>query len=239
MKRKLNINIDHIATLRQARLGSFPDPIDAIKIIKEVKADGVVMHLREDRRHIQDNDLVKYRSKYKFHLNLEMAATNEMINIANKIKPDVVTFVPEKRLELTTEGGLNIKKKYTQLVSLTRRLSKGIKVMFFIDPVKSQIDKALEIGAYGIEINTGRYSECSPKIRNKELLKIKEAAKYADSLNLYTAAGHGLNEGNLKKLIKIKEISEYNIGHSIISNAIFHGLHVSIKRIQDIINSND
>ena len=113
MKRKLNINIDHIATLRQARLGSFPDPIDAIRIIKEVKADGVVMHLREDRRHIQYNDLVKYRTKFKFHLNLEMAATNEMINIANKIKPDVVTFVPEKRLEPVS---------YTHLTLPTKRI---------------------------------------------------------------------------------------------------------------------
>ena len=140
MKRKLNINIDHIATLRQARLGSFPDPIDAIKIIKDVKADGVVMHLREDRRHIQYNDLVKYRAKYKFHLNLEMAATNEMINIANKIKPNVVTFVPEKRLELTTEGGLNLKKKYTQLISLTRRLSKnGHKIII---PYQKSIQEA-------------------------------------------------------------------------------------------------
>ena len=151
------------------------------------------MHLREDRRHIQYNDLVKYRTKYKFHLNLEMAATNEMINIANKIKPNVVTFVPEKRLELTTEGGLNIKKKYTQLVSLTRRLSKGIKVMFFIDPVKSQIDKALEIGAYGIEINTGRYSDMLDisTAATTAGLDLRICGLYEDEGNTdYSAVGH-------------------------------------------------
>jgi pyridoxine 5-phosphate synthase len=239
MKRKLNINIDHIATLRQARLGSFPDPIKAVEIVKKTKANGIVMHLREDRRHIQLEDLVKYKRKYNFHLNLEMAPTNEMVRIANKIKPDVVTFVPEKRKELTTEGGLNLKIKKSNLINLSNDLSDKIKIMYFIDPVKIQIDEAVKIGAFGIEINTGKYSEVSYKMRQKEFSKIKIAAKYATSKGLYTAAGHGLNEENLLKLIKIPEIIEYNIGHSIISNSIFYGLDVSIKRIQDIMNIDD
>ena len=239
MRTKLNVNIDHVATLRQARQGSFPDPIDTIKIIKKAKASGIVMHLREDRRHIQLNDLKKYRQKYNFHLNLEMAPTIEMINIANRIKPNVVTLVPEKRMELTTEGGLNIKNNYNDLQNLLKKISKDIKIMFFIDPIKLQIDLALKLKAYGIEINTGKYSESTPSSVVKELNRIKKAAAYSTTLNLYTAAGHGLNESNLAMLVKIRDIKEYNIGHSIISNAIFYGLYDSIKRIQDIINIDD
>lgn len=239
MRTKLNVNIDHVATLRQARQGSFPDPIDTIKIIKKAKASGIVMHLREDRRHIQLNDLKKYRQKYNFHLNLEMAPTIEMINIANIIKPNVVTLVPEKRMELTTEGGLNIKNNYNDLQNLLKKISKDIKIMFFIDPIKLQIDLALKLEAYGIEINTGKYSESTPSSAVKELNRIKKAAAYSTALNLYTAAGHGLNESNLAMLVKIRDIKEYNIGHSIISNAIFYGLYDSIKRIQDIINIDD
>lgn len=239
MKKKLNINIDHIATLRQARLGHFPDPIDSIRIIKKAKADGVVMHLREDRRHIQFKDLKKYREKYKFHLNLEMAPTLEMAKIANNIKPNVVTIVPEKRLELTTEGGLNIIKNSSLLKKILSLLNKNIKVMFFVDPIKAQIDESLKHCIYGIEINTGKYSEATRTLAKKELIKIKNAAIYSSNKGLYTAAGHGLNEKNLPNLVKIDQINEYNIGHSIISNSIFHGLYISIRRIKDIIDSND
>jgi pyridoxine 5-phosphate synthase len=239
MKVKLNINIDHIATLRQARLGEFPNPIDSISIIKKAKADGVVMHLREDRRHIQTKDLISYKRKFNFHLNLEIAPTLDMVRIANKIMPQVVTLVPEKRMELTTEGGLNLKKNYAHLEKIIGKLSSKIKVMLFIDPIKIQIDSARELGVDGVEINTGKYSENYKKKDNKEYLRIKKAAIYSTELKLYTAAGHGLNEKNLKKLIKIKELREYNIGHSIISNSIFYGLNESITRIQDIINCHD
>ena len=239
MKRKLNINIDHVATLRQARQGTYPDPIDTIEIIKKAKANGIVMHLREDRRHIQLNDLRRFKKKYKFHFNLEMAPTIDMINIANKIKPDVITLVPEKRMELTTEGGLNLKTNFDNLEKLVKKISKDIRIMFFIDPIKLQIDIALKLKAYGVEINTGRYSESTSYYATKERKRIKKAAAYSTSMNLYTAAGHGLNENNLSKLVKIKDIKEYNIGHSIISNSIFYGLYGSIKRIQDIINVDD
>ncbi len=239
MRTKLNINIDHIATLRQAREGVFPDPIDSIKIIKKVKADGVVMHLREDRRHVQLKDLKNYKKRYRFHLNLEMAPTLEMVKIANKIKPNVVTLVPEKRRELTTEGGLNLRKNFKVLSKIIKSLDKTIKIMLFIDPIKLQIQSACELNVYGIEINTGNYSEKSLISAKKELQRIQKAAVYSNELGLYTAAGHGLNEKNLPKLARIKEIKEYNIGHSIISNSIFYGLHESIKRIKDILKKYD
>ena len=239
MKTKLNINIDHIATLRQAREGDFPNPIDSIKIIRKAKANGVVMHLREDRRHIQLKDLKNFKKKYNFHLNLEMAPTLEMVKIANKIKPDVVTLVPEKRRELTTEGGLNLRKNYAKLKKIIMLLDNDIKIMLFIDPIKTQIKLALELGAYGIEINTGNYSEKSGLLQKKEIGRIKKAAIYSSEQNLFTAAGHGLNEKNLPNLVKIKQIEEYNIGHSIISNSIFYGLYESIKRIQYIIKRYD
>tara|TARA_B100001029_G_C15061021_1_gene458490 strand:+ start:514 stop:1224 length:711 start_codon:yes stop_codon:yes gene_type:complete len=232
---KLNVNIDHVATLRQSRLGFSPDPIKAAKIVKESRANGIVMHLREDRRHIQDEDLVRIKKELRFHLNLEAAATKEMIRIANKIKPDVITFVPEKRKELTTEGGLNVKKNLRVLKSRLIDLNPKIKVMLFIDPVKTQIDSSLILNVYGIEINTGKYSESKGLSKINELKKIRKAAKYANENQLYVAAGHGLNEKNLRMLVRIKQIKEYNIGHSIVANSVFVGLKESIKKIQDIL----
>ncbi len=243
---KLNVNIDHVATLRQSRLGLHPDPLDAAKLVQKSGANGVVMHLREDRRHIQDHDLVRIKEDSllnKFHINLEMAPTKEMFLIANKIRPNVITLVPEKRKELTTEGGLNIKKNSRVLKSRLKNLNPSIKVMLFIDPVKTQIDASISLGLkslgsgliYGVELNTGRYAETGYENQEKELEKLRLAAKYAHVKGLYVAAGHGLNTRNLPSLTSIPEIMEYNIGHSIIGESVFFGLRESIKRIQDII----
>ena len=243
---KLNVNIDHVATLRQSRLGLHPDPLEAAKIVQQSGANGVVMHLREDRRHIQDDDLVRFKKHpllKKFHLNLEMAPTKEMFLIANKIRPNVITLVPEKRKELTTEGGLNIKKNLRVLKSRLKNLNPSIKIMLFVDPVKTQIDASINLGLkplgfgqiYGVELNTARYAETRYKNQEKELEKLRLAAEYAHLKGLYVAAGHGLNAQNLPRLTSIPEIMEYNIGHSIIGESVFFGLKESIKRIQDII----
>ena len=241
---KLNINIDHVATLRQSRMGFAPDPIEAAKIVKESGVNGVVMHLREDRRHIQDEDLVRFKKNpqlKKFHLNLEMAPTKEMFDIANKIKPNVITLVPEKRKELTTEGGLNIKKNSRILKLRLKNLHPSIKIMLFIDAIKTQIDASINLGPRtidGIELNTGQYARLEPhqyKLFKKEFDKLKIAAEYAHEKGLHVAAGHGLDTGNLRILTSISQIMEYNIGHSIIGDSIFFGLKKSIKRIQDII----
>ena len=232
---KLNINIDHVATLRQARLGFDPDPISLVDLIIKTQVHGIVMHLREDRRHIQYEDLVRFKKKFKFHLNLEMAPTPEMVKIANKIKPDTVTLVPEKRKELTTEGGLDIKKNMTFMKKIVNSLSSEINIMVFIDPIKYQIKIAKGMNIQGIEINTGKYANSSGNELKSQLERIKKAAIFAASIDLYVSAGHGLTTKNLAKLVKIKEIKEYNIGHSVISDSIFYGIKESIQNIQDII----
>ncbi len=235
--KKLNVNIDHVATIRQARLGSYPNPVDIAKQIFSSKASGIVMHLREDRRHIQDYDLVNYKKTIKLPLNLEMAPTLEMIKIANKIKPQTVTLVPEKRKELTTEGGLDLKKNFLKVKSLINKLNKSIKIMIFVDPDLRIVDICNKLRIHGIEINTGKYCDAKKNNLSKELSKIRKAAKYACELEMFVAAGHGLNKKNLPKIAKIKYIKEYNIGHSIISDAIFEGIIDSTNKIYDIINT--
>ena len=235
--KKLNVNIDHVATIRQARLGSYPNPVDIAKQISSSKASGIVMHLREDRRHIQDYDLVNYKKTIKLPLNLEMAPTLEMIKIANKIKPQTVTLVPEKRQELTTEGGLDLKKNFLKVKSLINKLNKSIKIMIFVDPDLRIVDICNQLQIHGIEINTGKYCDAKNNNLSKELSKIRKAAKYASELDMFVAAGHGLNKKNLTRIAKIKYIKEYNIGHSIISDAIFEGIIDSANKIYDIINT--
>ncbi len=234
--KKLNVNIDHVATLRQARLGSYPNPIDIAKLISSSKASGIVMHLREDRRHIQDYDLVNYKKIIKLPLNLEMAPTPEMVKIANKIKPQTVTLVPEKRQELTTEGGLNLKKNLTKVKGLINNLNRAIKIMLFVDPDLKIIDICKKLDIHGVEINTGKYCDAKKNNISKELIKIRKAAKLASELNMFVAAGHGLNVRNLARIVKIQYIKEYNIGHSLISDAIFDGIISSTNKIYDIIN---
>ena len=235
--KKLNVNIDHVATIRQARLGSYPNPVDVAKEISSSKASGIVMHLREDRRHIQDYDLVNYKKKIKLPLNLEMAPTIDMIKIANRIKPQTVTLVPEKRQELTTEGGLDLKKNFLKIKNLIKKLNKNINIMLFIDPDLRIVDVCNKLQIHGIEINTGKYCDAKKNNISKELSKIRKAAKYASELDMFVAAGHGLNKKNLTRIAKIKYIKEYNIGHSIISDAIFEGIIDSTNKIYYIINT--
>ena len=231
----LGVNIDHIANVREARNTYEPDPVQYAFLAELGGADSITVHLREDRRHIQDKDLIRLKKEKNLHINLEMAPTKEMFLIANKIKPNVITLVPEKRKELTTEGGLNVKKNYKMLQARLKTVNPKIKVMMFIDPTKVQIEFSKKLKVYGIEINTAKYSESKGLSALREIKKIKKAVQFANEKNLYIAAGHGLNEKNLKRISKIKEIKEYNIGHSIIGNAIFYGLKESIKKIQDII----
>lgn len=228
---RLGINIDHIATLRQARKENFPDPVLAAKEALLAGADGIVCHLREDRRHIQDKDVWALK-EISPRLDFEMAATDEMVNFALKLKPYMVTLVPEKRQEITTEGGLDIKseikKQKSEIKSKIKKLQdKGILVSLFIDPEKGQIEAAQESGAHFIEIHTGSYA-LSPK---KEISKIREVCAYAKKIGLRVNAGHGLDYANVAEIVKIKEIEELNIGFSIIARSVFVGMQQAVAEM--------
>jgi len=227
------VNVDHVATVRQARKISEPDPVEAAVLAELAGADGITIHLREDRRHIQDRDLFLLRETVKTKLNLEMALEKEIIDIALTVRPDQVTFVPEKREELTTEGGLDVvskRKKITQAIKKFHQ--KNIPVSLFIDPELKQIKASVQVGAKIIEINTGKYSESqSEKEEERELKKIRAAVKYALSRKMTVNAGHGLNYRNVRKIATIPGIHELNIGHSIVSNSILVGLIPSVRRL--------
>jgi pyridoxine 5-phosphate synthase len=228
---KLMVNIDHIATLRQARGTYYPDPVFAAGIAETAGASGIIIHLREDRRHIKDRDLTILRETVKTKLNLEMAATGEMMNIAREIKPDMITLVPEKREELTTEGGLDVvglsEKLKNVIIGVKER---GIKVSLFIDPEEEQILEAYKIGADMIEIHTGAYSDAKNEaIREKELKKVVNAARKAKESGLGVNAGHGLHYHNVREIISIPDIDELSIGHSIIARAVFTGLDRAVR----------
>ena len=234
---RLGVNIDHIATLRQARGVTYPDPVTAVGIVELAGADGVVCHLREDRRHIQDRDLRMIRDVVQTRLNLEMAATNEMIRIAFAVKPDIVTLVPEKREELTTEGGLNVVKLFQPLKKAIQRLQKGgIPVSLFIDPKGDQIRASEEAGAHSIEIHTGRYCDAKTHVQaDEELKEVLDAVKEASYTKLKIAAGHGLNYVNVRRIAEIKEIEELNIGHSIIARAVLVGLDRAVREMIELL----
>jgi pyridoxine 5-phosphate synthase len=228
---RLSVNIDHIATIRQARRGGDPDPIAAAVLAELAGADGIIVHLREDRRHIQDRDLRIARQTVRTKLNLEMAATDEMQRIALDMRPDIVTLVPEKREELTTEGGLEVFARVEILKAYVGRLQHtGIPVSLFIDPDEQQISAAKKTGAAWVEIHTGAYANGSTdKERNAEFGKIVESAKLAASLGLRVGAGHGLNYVNVKAIARIREVEELNIGHSIISRASLVGIDRAVR----------
>jgi pyridoxine 5-phosphate synthase len=234
---RLGVNIDHIATIRQARGVSYPDPITAAGLVELAGANGIVCHLREDRRHIQDRDLRILREVVQSRLNLEMAATEEMTRIALAIKPNIVTLVPEKREELTTEGGLDVIKFLPSLKKTIQRLHKGgIPVSLFVDPQKDQIKASEDVGARVIEIHTGHYCEAkTPSREDEELKKILDAVAEAAHRNLQIAAGHGLNYVNVRRVAEIKEIEELNIGHSIIARAVLVGLDRAVREMIDLI----
>lgn len=234
---KLFVNIDHVATIRNQRCTPYPDIIKAAKICEENGAKGITVHLREDRRHIRDEDVRKLRESISTVLNLEMAATEEMIKIAKLNKPDISCIVPEKREELTTEGGLDVKRHFSKLKDCVERLqSNNIEVSLFIEPDYEQIDYAKKTTAVAVEIHTGTYANASsPELKNKELEKILKAVDYAVSLGLRSNAGHGLDYANILALCPNPKISEFNIGHSIVSYAVLHGLAKATRDMADII----
>ncbi|MEK6732698.1 MAG: pyridoxine 5'-phosphate synthase [Candidatus Omnitrophota bacterium] len=231
---KLGVNIDHVATLRQARGGIEPDPIEAVLVCEKAGCDSIVAHLREDRRHINDRDVIELRKRIDTRFNLEMSINPEIVDIAQRIGPDQVTLVPEKRQELTTEGGLSVIKYEKKLVRITELFrEKGIDVSVFIGTDKEEIRAAIYIGIGTIEIHTGEYSLAQDKkSMDREFKKIKSAAEYAMSKGLIVNAGHGLNYTNVKRIADIKGMNELNIGHSIISRAVFTGLYSAVKEMK-------
>lgn len=234
---RLCINIDHIATLRNARGGKEPDPVAAAYICEIAGADGVVVHLREDRRHIKDRDVYLLRQTIKTKLDLEMGANEEIIKIALEVVPDLITLVPEKRQELTTEGGLDVVAQKAKLRDVIKRFhAKKIPVSLFVDPIKSQIKASKDIGADMIELHTGEYSEAKTHKEQMRLLdEIRSAAEYGKKLGLGVNAGHGLNYLNVKDVAAIPEIDEMSIGHAIISHAAFVGLERAVKEMIELV----
>jgi len=228
---RLGVNVDHVATLRQARRAPYPDPVLAASLAELAGADQITVHLREDRRHIQDRDLQLLRQTVRTMLNLEMASTSEMVQVAFAAKPDTVTLVPERRQELTTEGGLDVSNGKESLKKVVRTLRDGdIEVSLFVDPDLEQIRSSHRVDAQAVEIHTGRYCETvDPKERARELARIVEAAKAARKLGLRVAAGHGLNYENLRPIVAIEEITELNIGHAIVARAVLVGMDRAVR----------
>ena len=234
---RLGVNIDHIATLRQVRRGIEPVPVFAALLCEKAGADSIVVHLREDRRHIQDNDVYFIKQALKKRLNLEMSVNNPIVDFACVIKPDQATLVPEKRRELTTEGGLEVNSNLRRITSVAEKLQGcGIEVSLFIDPDKKQIDSALRSGVKHIELHTGRYANAENEIQlKKHLAQIKNAAVYAHKKGLSVAAGHGLDYQNVKSIAAIKQIEELNIGYAIICRSVIVGIERAVKEMKELI----
>lgn len=230
---RLGVNIDHVATIRNARGGSHPDPVDAAILAQKSGADGITIHLREDRRHIRDEDLLRLKKEIKLPINLEMAATKEMLAIALKTRPNAVCIVPEKRQEVTTEGGLDVVKNEKFLREMIKKIhAKKIRVSLFVDANEKQIRAAKNVGADIVEIHTGKFCH---KPSKTEFQKIKNCAEAAQELGLECHAGHGLNYETAKIISKIPQIVELNIGHFLIGEAVFDGLEKVIKKMKKII----
>lgn len=234
---KLGVNIDHVATVREARRTIYPDPIHAAVLAELGGADGITVHLREDRRHIKDRDLNILKEIVKTRLNLEMAANDAMVDIASSVKPHMVTLVPEKREELTTEGGLDVLMQLKKLGKVCTALKKrGIKVFIFVDPDEKQIDACEKINVDGIEIHTGRYADApNDDEEEKEYLKIKRCVLFSLDKGLKTSAGHGLNYVNVQKIAAIPGLYELNIGHSIVSRSIYVGMVEAVREMKRLI----
>ena len=236
---RLSVNVDHVATVRQARRAAEPDPVAAALLAELAGAHGIIVHLREDRRHIQDRDLRVLRQTLKTQLNLEMAAVEEIITIALEVRPDMVTFVPERRQELTTEGGLQVAGQVPYLKEVIARIrEKGIRVSLFVDPEEESIAAASECKAQVVELHTGRYAEARPGVeREKELERIAHAAKLAAQLQLEVHAGHGLDYRNVLPLTQIREIQEFSIGHSIIARAVLVGMEKAVREMLELVRA--
>lgn len=232
----LGVNIDHVATIREARRAVEPEPIMAANLAITGGADGITVHLREDRRHIKDRDLRLLRELVPIELNLEMAATEEMIRIAHNIMPDMVTLVPEKRQELTTEGGLDVAGQRGHIKEAIKRLhDSGIPVSLFINPHIMDVDVSMEVGADMVEIHTGHYSNARGKKQEDELHRVAEAVKIANKLGLMANAGHGLNYFNVRKIAAIEGIRGLYIGHSIIARAVLVGMERAVREMKELI----
>ena len=233
---RLGINVDHVATVRQARLATYPDPVEAALLAEKAGADGITVHLREDRRHIQERDVEELRAKVKTKINLEMAVTPEMVALAERLRPDDACFVPEKREELTTEGGLDAVTHADKVRDAVARLqSHGVHVSLFIDPAMAQIECAKKIAAHAIEIHTGTYCNANASTRGNELAAIASAASLAASLGLEVHAGHGLDYKNVLPIARIPEIVELNIGHSIIARAVIVGIEQAVREMKELL----
>ena len=237
---KLGVNIDHVATLRQARRGIEPDLLQAAREAERGGADGITIHLREDRRHIQDADVRLLRKKIHVPMNLEMSLAPEIVRIALSVRPEKVCLVPEKRQELTTEGGLAVSREFNRVKKTVSALAKkGIEVSLFIAPVEKEIRAAKKSGAHYIELHTGEYAHASTAASKKrELARLKKAAVLAHSLGLGVNAGHGLDYQNTKPVCKIPYLDELNIGHSIVSYSVFKGLRQAVKDMKQLIRIN-
>ncbi len=235
----LGVNIDHVATLRQARGTTYPDPVNAALICEQAGAEGITLHLREDRRHIQDDDVRRMRPVLKTQMNLEMAVTDEMVAFAKEIQPQHVCFVPETRQEVTTEGGLDVLGHFDDVKKATQELTAiGCDVSLFIDADIAQIDAAIACGAPTIELHTGAYADAeTPEAQQAELERIVKGAEYAASKGLVVNAGHGLNLDNVTPIAAIPQIHELNIGHSIIADAVFIGLAQAVQQMKAVIKA--
>ena len=231
---ELGVNIDHVATLRQARGTSYPDPVQAAEVAERAGADGITVHLREDRRHIQDQDLERLRDCVGVRLNLELAVSEEMLAIAERVRPSNCCFVPERRAELTTEGGLDLIANLAAVRAACDRMSAaGIVVSLFIDPEPAQIETARALGVPAIELHTGRYADArEPALLGRELERLKAAARLAHGLGLQVNAGHGLHYDNVKPVAAIPEVLELNIGHAIVARALFIGLEAAVRQMK-------
>jgi pyridoxine 5-phosphate synthase len=235
---RLGVNIDHVATIRNARGGDFPDPVRAAHIAEAAGAQGITAHLREDRRHIRDDDLVRLKNEIALPLNLEMAATEEMLRIALQTRPHAACIVPEKREERTTEGGLDAAGKRDHLARFCDELgAAGIRVSLFIEPESAQIDAAASLGAPVVELHTGRYAHLPEDGREAELKRLADAAALAAKNGIEPHAGHGLTFANVVPVAAIPQLAELNIGHFLIGEAIFVGLETSIRRMRDLMDS--
>jgi len=231
----LGVNIDHVATLRQARGTRYPDPVYAALMAEQAGADSITLHLREDRRHIQDADLTAIRAVIQTRMNLEMAVTDEMLSIALRIHPEDCCLVPEKRNEVTTEGGLNVAGEIPRVRDACKELkAHGIRASLFVDPDAHQLEAAAQVGAAVVELHTGAYAEAKGGARAAELHRVQEAAQQAMHLGLTVHAGHGLHYHNVQPIASIQSIVELNIGHAIISRAVFHGLAAAVSEMKHL-----
>jgi len=234
----LGVNIDHIATVRQARGTNYPDPVDAVAVCLAGGAGSITAHLREDRRHIQDHDIERLAAIPGLHLNMEMGATDEMVAICERLRPLACCLVPEKREELTTEGGLDVVTHQPRLAGIVGRLSAaGVRVSMFIDPIPAQIMASKEIGAAVVELHTGHYANLSGEAQEKELVALTQGAKLASDIGLIVHAGHGLTIENTAAICAIPEVEELNIGHAIVADAIFKGLEQAVADFKAVMDS--